>query len=207
MTNRTSANVDSYRQRVISRVKPFFEGDSLLDAGCGDGEDAVFLLDYFKKIEAVDIAENDNWKKLASDRLIFRTGNAENMNYPVGSFDTVMEKDMLHHAEKPEAAVKEMCRVARKKVIIIEANRYNPIFYLHLTLMGGHQHFNRKRFREIIYSCGMPFEIKTFSARVCPINYKPLITMVNGISDILEKFPLYAPIIEYNFAIITKKQA
>jgi len=205
MTNNAPENAQSYRKRILEKIKPFFSGDSLLDAGCGDGEDAALMAPFFKKTEAVDLEESANWKKFENTGIIFKTGNCEKLNYPVGSFDTVVEKDMLHHASDPVSAVKEMCRVSAKTVIILEANRYNPIFYLHLTLMGGHQHFSQKRFKEIIAASGTPYEIKKFSARVSPINSPFMIKLVNNASDLLEKIPFYGPVIEYNMAVLTKK--
>ncbi|MBN2753655.1 MAG: class I SAM-dependent methyltransferase [Candidatus Goldbacteria bacterium] len=205
MTSNAPKNAQSYRLRILEKIKPYFSGDSLLDAGCGDGEDAVLMAPFFKKTEAIDLEESVNWKKFDGSGIEFKTGNCEKLNYPVGSFDTVVEKDMLHHAADPVNAVKEMCRVSRKTVIILEANRYNPIFYLHLTLMGGHQHFSQKRFEETIKPCSLPYEIKHFSARVSPINMPFFINLVNSASDLLEKIPFYGPIIEYNMAVITKK--
>ena len=34
--------------------------------------------------------------------------------------------------------------------LIVEANRYNPIFYPHMTLALGHEHFTRRRFRALV---------------------------------------------------------
>ncbi len=205
MTNKIPLNVSAYRERVLKNVKPYFTGSSLLDVGCGDGFDTVPFSEHFERTEATDIFESDNWKNLASTGIVFKKGNAEKLDYPSNSFDTVMEKDMLHHASDPFAALKEMIRVASNTVILLEANRYNPVFYIHLTLMKNHQHFTQKKFIQLVSSAGLPYEIKHFSARVCPINNKHLINLTNKISDIAEKIPFYLPIIEYNMAIIRKK--
>jgi hypothetical protein len=112
---------------------------------------------------------------------------------------------MLHHASNPESALKEMVRVAKKRVIVIEANRYNPLFYINLTLMNNHQHFTQKRFAGIMASTGRPYEIKRFSARVCWINNPAVIKIFDKAEDLLEAIPFYAPVIEYNLGIITLK--
>ncbi len=195
----------SYRQRVINKINRHFYGESVLDAGCGNGEDTALLLEYFKTAIGFDIEENPRWKHLTGNSLKLAADDAENISFPDNSFDTVIEKDMLHHAENPEKALKEMLRVSKKRVIVLEANRYNPIFYLHLTLMGNHQHFSQKKFKTLIESAGADFEIKHFSARVCPVNIKLFITLLNKFHDLLEKIPPYRPVIEYNLGIITKK--
>ena len=206
MINNVPENVNQYRLRVIEKTKAYFSGTTLLDSGCGDGWDAYLRLKYFKKITATDIETNSNWKNIKAPGLTFKKADSEKLAFKNKSFDTVIEKDMLHHASNPEAALKEMVRVAKKRVIVIEANRYNPLFYVNLTLLNNHQHFTQKRFKAIMESAGSPYEIKRFSARVCWINNPSVIKFFDKAEDMLEAFPLYAPIIEYNLGIITLKK-
>ena len=205
MQSKTPHNVLRYRERVIEKVSPYFTGKTLFDAGCGDGEDAYLMSKYFSKVTAGDIEKNPRWPEFASKKINFTVSNAEKIKFRNNSFDTVIEKDMLHHASNPVSALKEMVRVAKKRVIVIEANRYNPLFYINLTLRGNHQHFTQKRFREIVSSAASVYEIKRFSARVCPVNIPGFVSFFENLEDAVEKFPPYAPIIEYNLAVITKK--
>ena len=202
----TPENVLSYRKRIIEKIKPYFYGSTLLDAGCGDGGDSYLLQDYFNSIYAVDIIKNDNWEKIKSEKIKFLTGNVEKLEFNDNFFDTVIEKDMLHHAENPEKALKELIRVSKKRIIVIEANRFNPIFYIHLTLLNGHQHFSQKKLKKIIKSCSGNFKFINFSARVCPINNSFLIKTVNFLSDLIEKLGFLYFFIEYNCAIIEKNE-
>jgi ubiquinone/menaquinone biosynthesis C-methylase UbiE len=204
MTTNSPANELQYRERVIEKTRQYYTGSSLLDSGCGDGEDAFLRSNFFKKVVATDIESNPRWAELKSKKLSFKKCDSEKLPFKNSSFDTVIEKDMLHHASDPEKAMKEMARVAKKRIIVVEANRYNPLFYINLTLMNNHQHFTQKRFRSIIESAGLPFEIKHFSARVCWINTPGAIKFFNAAEDLIEKFPPYRPIIEYNLAILTK---
>lgn len=206
MITNVPENVNQYRLRVIEKTKEYFSGSSLLDSGCGDGWDAYLRLKYFKKITATDIEINPNWKNLSAPGIIYKKADSEKLAFKNKSFDTVLEKDMLHHASNPEKALKEMVRVAKKRVIVIEANRYNPLFYINLTLLNNHQHFSQNRFLSIMESTGVPFEIKRFSARVCWINNPAFIKLFDKVEDLLEAIPLYSPIIEYNLGIITLKK-
>ncbi|MGD0565823.1 MAG: class I SAM-dependent methyltransferase [Candidatus Goldiibacteriota bacterium] len=205
MTPDIAANVTQYRERVISKTKKYFSGATLLDSGCGDGEDLFLRKKYFKKITGVDIAESPRWKELSGGGITFKKCDSQKLPFKNSSFDTVLEKDMLHHAENPEKALKEMVRVAKKRVIVIEANRYNPLFYINLTLLNNHQHFTQKRFHDIMESTGLAFTIERFSARVCWINNPAVISLFDAAEDMLEKIAVYSPIIEYNLGIITKK--
>jgi ubiquinone/menaquinone biosynthesis C-methylase UbiE len=205
MTVNIPENVTQYRERVISKTVKYFTGTSLLDSGCGDGEDVYLKKKYFKKITGVDIAESPRWEELSGRGITFKKSDAEKLPFKNSSFDTVLEKDMLHHASNPVRALQEMIRVAKKRVIVIEANRYNPLFYINLTLMNNHQHFTQKRFLRIMGSGGLPFTVEHFSARVCWINNPAIIRAFDAAEDMLEKIKIYSPIIEYNLGIISKK--
>ena len=114
MTVNMPENVTQYRERVISKTVKYFTGTSLLDSGCGDGEDVYLKKKYFKKITGVDIAESPRWKELSGSGITFKRSDAEKLPFKNSSFDTVLEKDMLHHASNPERALKEMIRTAKK---------------------------------------------------------------------------------------------
>ncbi len=205
MTGKTAANAFQYKERVVAKTSAYYAGATLLDSGCGDGEDAWLRKKFFKKITATDIVPDPRWKEFSGKGLTFKQCDSEKLPFKNKSFDTVFEKDMLHHAANPEKALKEMVRVAKKRVIVVEANRYNPLFYVNLTLLNNHQHFNQKRFKAILESSGRPFEIKHFSARVCWVNTPGAIKFFDRVEDLLEKFPPYTPIIEYNLGIIDIK--
>jgi SAM-dependent methyltransferase len=50
----------------------------------------------------------------------FQVADAENLNFPDRSFDLVAVHDGLHHLEDPERALREMARVARLGVVIMD---------------------------------------------------------------------------------------
>jgi len=204
MTLNLPYNVLRFKERVFSRVIPYLHGETLLDSGCGHGEDDVLLSAYFKKIHACDIYEDPLWKERASEKLVFSVCGAEDLKFPDNSFDTVIEQNMLHHVQNPEKALSEMVRVSKKRVIALECNRYNPPMYLNMVLIQNHQHFSQKRFKKLIESAGASFEIKHFSARCLPFKSKAVTDFGETIMNMAEKIPLYRPFLEYNLAIITK---
>jgi ubiquinone/menaquinone biosynthesis C-methylase UbiE len=205
MTLNLPYNVLRYKERVFSNVIPYLLGETLLDSGCGHGEDDVLLSRHFKKVQACDIAEDPLWKERSGPDISFSVCSAEKLAFPDNSFDTVIEQNMLHHVGNPELALSEMVRVSKKRIIVLECNRYNPLLYVNMTLIHKHEHFSQKRLKQILDSAGVPYEMKYFSARSLPFNNKPLTDFFYGIMDLLEKFPPYRPIIEYNLAVLTKK--
>ncbi len=204
MKFKTPYNVIRYKDRVFSKVSPFFYGESLLDCGCGNGEDVRIYLNYFKRIHGMDIEEHPDWKLYSNESVSFSIGDAQKLDFESNSFDTVMEKDMLHHVPSPADALKEMIRISKKRIIIIEANRYNPLLYINMTLIRNHQHFTQKYFKELILATGLAYEFRFFSARCCPLKGKIFNDLYDGFHNILEKIPLYRSIIEYNMAVLTK---
>jgi ubiquinone/menaquinone biosynthesis C-methylase UbiE len=204
MTLNLPYNVLRFKERVFKNVIPHLYGETLLDSGCGHGEDDVLLSKYFKEVHGCDITEDPLWKERSSDTVTFSVCGAESLKFPDRSFDTVIEQNMLHHVPNPEKALSEMVRVSRKRVIVLECNRYNPIMYLNMVLLQNHQHFTQKRFREIMDSVKVPCEIKHFSARCMPVTNKTVIDAAEKIMDLAEKVPFYTPLIEYNLGIITK---
>lgn len=204
MTLNLPYNVLRFKERVFKNVVPYLTGDTLFDSGCGHGEDDVLLSKYFKKIQACDIAEDPLWKERSNPNISFSVCSAEKLDFPDNSYDTVIEQNMLHHVSNPEKALSEMIRVSKKRVIVLECNRYNPLLYINMTLIQNHQHFTQKRFKQILDSCGAAYEIKHFSARCLPLTNKTIIDISEKIMDLAEKIPFYRPLIEYNLGIITK---
>ena len=72
--------------------------------------------------------------------------------------------------EDPDRAVQEYRRVLKPggTALIVEANRYNPIFFVHMTKMLGHEHFPRKRFQRLVRSAFPDARFGSFDAHYVP---------------------------------------
>lgn len=109
----------------IGRVLPLGEC-SVLDVGCGPGVFTQHLRRRARVVVGVD----------ASPAMLARGQDGEAVVADAGclpfadrSFDVVFEANVLHHVDDPQQTVREMARVARKAVVIIEPNRLNPIMF------------------------------------------------------------------------------
>ena len=77
----------------------------------------------------------------------------EALPFADASFDAVSEFSILHHVADPSAVVKEMLRVARKAVVIVDCNRFGQgspparLFKLFLYKIGLWHAFNFVRTR------------------------------------------------------------
>ncbi len=108
-------------------------GDSVLDVGCGTGDDAVNLyqivgpngrvvgIDYSAQL----IAEAKARAEKAGALVEFHVGDAHELSqFGDNCFDATRAAAVFHHLESPEKALKEMIRVVKPggSVVIAEAD-------------------------------------------------------------------------------------
>jgi ubiquinone/menaquinone biosynthesis C-methylase UbiE len=98
---------------------------ALLEVGCGQGTDGIYLCSLKKEgyYAGIDISENSIEKareaagqfagKLAIVPL-YKIGNAEGLEFPDSSFDTVYSCGVLHHSPDTKKAIDEVYRVLKK---------------------------------------------------------------------------------------------
>ncbi|TML95717.1 MAG: class I SAM-dependent methyltransferase [Actinobacteria bacterium] len=193
-----------YRLRCIEKLAYDFRGEeSLLDAGCGDGGVARLLRERVGNVVAIDVTPSEHWHE--EPGLTFRVADAERLPFEDESFDIVHSKDSLHHMASPAGALAEYRRVLRRggHALVIEANRFNPIFFPHMTLALGHDHFTGKRLRTLIQGAFADARFGAFEA-----HYVPPLDRFPGLQDAveegLERLRPFKPLLSYNFAIATR---
>lgn len=109
-------------------------GKTLLDLGCGAGENSV----YFAKLGAHCIASDyspgmvEVALKLAESNGVSIEGrviNAMAIDYPDNSFDIVYAANLLHHIPDPEQTIREIHRVLKPggKMCFWDPLRHNPV--------------------------------------------------------------------------------
>lgn len=112
--------------RVIEQYVELTPRQRLLDVGCGNGFFGFYLeklcdlysADYSLKM----LRMNPIGKKIAMD--------VNRLGLKPKTFDIVFCHALLHHVEDPGRVIREMGRVSRKYVIILEPNRNNPLMFL-----------------------------------------------------------------------------
>ena len=98
---------------------------ALLEVGCGQGTDGIYLCSLKKEgsYTGIDISEKSIEKareaagQFAGKTVIvpvYKTGNAECLEFPDASFDTVYSCGVLHHSPDTQKAVEEIHRVLKK---------------------------------------------------------------------------------------------
>ena len=190
-----------YRLRCLDKLGFAFRGDeTVLDCGCGNGGVARLIRERVAEVVAIDVESFPDWRD--EPGLTFGIADAEDLPFADAAFDVVHSKDSLHHMESPERALAEYRRVLKRggAALIVEANRYNPAFYPHMTLALGHQHFPRGRFHELVRSVFPDARFGAFEAHYVPHAERAL-RVQHAVEEALERIPPLRPLLSYNFAV------
>lgn len=100
-------------------------GLSVLEVCCGSG----MLSEKFARAGAIVTGSDFSTAAISRAReragrygfsATFLVADAENLAFKDGSFDVVAVHDGLHHLDNPENAIREMARVARRGVLILD---------------------------------------------------------------------------------------
>jgi ubiquinone/menaquinone biosynthesis C-methylase UbiE len=126
-------------QRVafIERLLGDFRPGSALEVGCGDGFGMWHMRRIVSSVSGCDISD----AMLQANPMgasVLRRADAHNLPYADGSFDLVYCWELLHHVGDPLQVVREMARVASRRVLLCEPNCLNPAMAL-FGLLYGHE--------------------------------------------------------------------
>lgn len=198
-----------YKNDIFNKLNfDFQKGKNILDVGCGDGSDAEIFINEFKlDTYGIDVYQHENINKINGFK--FKDGGIFNIPFPDNYFDYVFLHDILHHIDEEKqsydkhiAGLKELKRVTKNEgyIIIVEGNRYNPLFYPHMVKKLGHNHFKQSYFKKIINNSFNTVSFKYFECHSYPAKYLKLWKIYE---KIMEKF-CPNKFLAYNVAIIKK---
>jgi ubiquinone/menaquinone biosynthesis C-methylase UbiE len=101
---------------------------SILDIGSGTGRGLNYIKEQRPDIRSVgvepvaELRAIGHSKGISTEDLV--NGDATRLSYGDGEFDLVCEIGILHHIRRPDLAVSEMLRVARKAIFICDDNNF-----------------------------------------------------------------------------------
>lgn len=135
---------------AVARQLRSASATSLIDLGCGEG---LFTwqvrrsLPSLESVVGVDLESSPRWTRDAV--VSFQVGDAADPPFAPRSADAVLAKDLLHHMPDPALGVRAIVRTAKRIVIIVEANRDNPIMDLY-TRHNKDQHFTSAELKNLL---------------------------------------------------------
>jgi len=200
--------VKEYQDRILSKAKVDFDpGAVILDIGCGEGWHSFIFSKEAKMVVGMDIDISSVWQKIRSSNVGFINATAYSLPFKDETFDGIYLKDVLHHVDDPSRALKEIMRVTKEggKIYFIEANRFNPLLYIHLTLMAGHQHFTQRYFIDLVNKHAGNAEFLFKEIHALPVKSKAIRNIFYFFEDFVEKILFLRKILAYNIAIIIKQ--
>lgn len=122
-------------------------GGRVLEIGCGPGVDTVELVRRGVSLTGIDLApaavelSRQHLAGLGLEADI-RLGNAEALQFPDESFDTVYSFGVLHHTPNLERAIAEVRRVLTHggRAFIMLYSRYSLNQLVHISLQRGYEY-------------------------------------------------------------------
>jgi ubiquinone/menaquinone biosynthesis C-methylase UbiE len=191
---------DRFTQKIIS-VMGFKESELVLDVGCGSGLFKEGLVKGNGFYVGIDVRPDENWKRYSSANSQFIVCDARLMPFVDKAFDDALSKDVLHHTRQPRQVLLEIVRVASRRAVILEGNRYNPIMFVHMTALLRHAHFKRADFESLIRSVDRAAIFSTAEAHVLPARPAALALIMRFVSGCFEK-SRFRSIHSYNIAFL-----
>jgi 2-polyprenyl-3-methyl-5-hydroxy-6-metoxy-1,4-benzoquinol methylase len=119
----------------VQMIKSFMHG-KILDVGCNEGFLHGYLLETGKDIHGLDMRTTEFKKNVTK-------GDAENMPFRAGTFDTIIGGELMEHLKNPDRFLAESFRVLRKGGIIILTTP-NRDAWLNL-IAGNYYHTESKK--------------------------------------------------------------
>jgi ubiquinone/menaquinone biosynthesis C-methylase UbiE len=128
--------------------------ETVLDAGCGQGVLAISLAEEGRRVVGVDISAPNidrarieaGRRGLDASRLQFAIGDAEALPFGDRSFDVVVSSHVLEHLPCFDKGFEELCRVARKRIIIALPTGFNLCALALLGRDHGYWKFSKRSF-------------------------------------------------------------
>ena len=113
---------------ILSAIIEYHGIKSVLDVGSGTGRALRYLKARHPHVRFVGIEPVEALRKIGHNAGLspeeLKEGDVNALAALDGEFDLVCEFAVLHHVPKPELAVAEMLRVARKAIFISDANNF-----------------------------------------------------------------------------------
>lgn len=138
------------RRFILSKAR-LAKGSSILEIGTGRGHMAVILAKKGFKFISIDLDKKAQdtarmrLKEIKNGKLAtLKIMNAEKLKFKDASFNNVISVNFIHHAKNPVKCLKEMIRVAKDMLIIVDINKRGERILEKVHRLDGHKHEKSK---------------------------------------------------------------
>lgn len=193
---------DIYKRIGLRRL---FLRKKILDLGCGYGTDSIILAKFARRVVGVDIIKYKEWTLFSDKKIKFIKADSAKLPFSDNTFDGVYLKDLLHHVRGGVGPVlDEIKRVTKPsgEIVILEANRYNPVLFIYATKLRGHDHFTQNEFKRLIASNFLNFRY-VFLEAYPPFRFPmKIFKLILKIESKINNLHFLSPFFTYNIAVI-----
>ncbi len=112
--------LDERCRLMFKQLKPYLHpGCSVVDVGCGSGDFGRVLVESGYQ---VGLADSIDWRTdTVARQLPFLFVENDYLHAARHAYDVVTLCTVLHHSDNPELLLEECCRVAKRRVVILES--------------------------------------------------------------------------------------
>lgn len=163
---------DMLKERDFALAKAGFrKRKTILEVGTGRGYMALALARKGFAVTSIDqdrkilLAARSILKHFKVEKsIVLRRMDAERLKFKDLSFDYVLAVNFMHHAQMPVKCIREMARVAKEKIVIVDVNKRGARILEKLHAQEGHAHERSKiefhEIRDAFIKAGM--KVKTY---------------------------------------------
>ncbi len=111
-----------------------FSGKRVADVGCGEGDLTLLLARFAKRVTAIDLSaqmlrvvQERSAEAGVASRVAVEKGDLEKLPLKTNSEDAVFVSQVLHHAARPNKALKEAARILKPggQLILLDLARHD----------------------------------------------------------------------------------
>ncbi|HVJ81010.1 MAG TPA: class I SAM-dependent methyltransferase, partial [Planctomycetia bacterium] len=170
------------RRRLIQELSGIRPNAAILDVGCGTGQLAEEILQWFPKVKVRGLDLSVKMIEMAEvrcaefgERAEFCVGDSEKLPWTGGRFDVVICTHSFHHYPNQAAVLAEFARVLKPdgELMLVDADRdtwYGRFFFDGIVnwLEGGVHHCSEAEFRQKFAAAGFEVESRFRQGGVMP---------------------------------------
>ena len=143
-------DIPKARNYIIAKAG-LTKGDRMLEVGTGRGHMATALARKGFKLISIDLDKKAqdvakiHLKAIKRNKsIVLKIMNAERLRYKDDFFYQVISVNYIHHAKNPIKFLKEMIRVTKNKLIIVDINKRGERIMDKVHKLDGHSHASSK---------------------------------------------------------------
>ncbi len=138
---------DIPKARKFILAKAGINKGDILEVGTGRGHMTAVLANEGFKVTSIDLdrkaqefAKTELRAKKLDKLITLKIMNAERLRYKDNSFDYVVSVNFMHHAKNPKKCLKEMVRVAKDELVVVDINKKGERIMEKVHKLDGHAH-------------------------------------------------------------------